>query len=499
MKRLLYAMMVAVVLSACTGTKTPKREPQLSDTLYTAAAAMKIYAYNPERALLIIDSAEIVGNLTANHASMLRAKVFTMAFEAERLDSAQRICLNLLNSDYVKEASNHETVLDLMVAISRRKYDNEQWLQWATKKADFCRKQGNEVEALRTEAEIGIVLTHLGRQEEGLQKLDDVIEQLDGVRKFNETDACIIALRRKVDVLNELGRYKEIIPIAQKIIEKTNDYEKNPNDFHDGTFREPDLADVPNYCEFYRVKAYAYLADAYANTNDILNARYYLGLFEQSRYGQTTDGRRMIAPTWCKLGEYDKMLAIYDELEENMGADTVNLIFTNMLYDRSVAAEARGDYAAAYNYMCRYAAMRQMLNDELQQSEAHEYAARYREQEQQLEIERHAIQNRMMNYILLTMLVAFLFIIILYNHTVFQKQKLSARNAVLVRLIDEQSHVERISEACKLIREKPEMSIPEVAKAVGLTPRNLDKIFRDQYGMSLTEYKALHHKANKTT
>lgn len=100
----------------------------------------------------------------------------------------------------------------------------------------------------------------------------------------------------------------------------------------------------------------------------------------------------------------------------------------------------------------------------------------------------------MMNYILLTMLVAFLFIIILYNHTVFQKQKLSARNAVLVRLIDEQSHVERISEACKLIREKPEMSIPEVAKAVGLTPRNLDKIFRDQYGMSLTEYKMLHKK-----
>jgi len=180
MKRLLYALIVAVVLSGCTGNKATKREPQLSDTLYTAAAAMKIYAYNPERALLIIDSAEIVGNLTPNNAALLRAKVFTMAFEAERLDSAQRICLNLLNSDYVKEASNHETVLDLMVAIARRKYDNEQWLQWATKKADFCRKQGNEVEALRTEAEIGIVLTHLGRQEEGLQKLDDVIEQLDG-------------------------------------------------------------------------------------------------------------------------------------------------------------------------------------------------------------------------------------------------------------------------------------------------------------------------------
>ena len=471
-----------------------KREPHLSDTLYTAKAAMKIYDYNPTRALLIIDSAEIVGNMSHDRADYFRARIFTMTLEGMHLDSAQKICQSLMNSDYVKTPDNKESVLDLLIAITRRNQDFEQWLKWSTEKVEFCRKYDNEVEALRTEAEIGVILAFLGREDEGLETIDNVIETLEKTRKFSEMDACIIALRRKVDVLQQYGRYAEIIPVAEKIIEITNDYEQHPNDYRDGSYREPSVANVPDYCSFYRVKAYAYLAKAYAETNDIDNARQYLKLFEQSRYGQTFDGRMMISTTWCKLGDYDKMLAVYDEAEKYMDGDTVNENYATILHNRAVAAEARGQYRLAYEYTNRAYELNQLLNSEILEGKAHEYAARYRAQEQQMEIDRQSIQNRFLNYILLTMLVALMVIIFLYNHTIFQKQKLSARNAVLVRLIDEQSHVERLSEACKMLREQPEMTIPEVAKAVGLTPRNLEKLFRDQYGMSLTEYKMLHKK-----
>ena len=198
---------IAIMMTGCTESQKFNRESNTSDTLYTADAAMSVYAYNPERALLIIDSAEIVGNLKSDHASFLRARVFILTYEGERLDSARYICMNLMESNYTKKPENHKAVLDVLVTISRMKHDNEQLLQWATKKADFCREQGDEVEVLRTEAEIGVTLTHLGLQEEGLQKLDYVISQLDGIRKFNEMDACIIAMRRKVNVLFELGQY----------------------------------------------------------------------------------------------------------------------------------------------------------------------------------------------------------------------------------------------------------------------------------------------------
>ena len=496
MKRLLYLLLISIVviMTSCTGGTTMKREPHLSDTLYTAKAAMKIYDYNPTRALLIIDSAEIVGNMSHDRADYYRARIFTMTLEGMHLDSAQKICQSLMNSDYIKTPDNKESVLDLLIAITRRNQDFEQWLKWSTEKVEFCRENDNEVEALRTEAEIGVILAFLGREDEGLETIDNVIETLEKTRKFSQMDACIIALRRKVDLLQQIGQYEEIIPVAEKIIELTNDYEQHPNDYSDGSYREPSAANVPDYCGFYRVKAYAYLARAYAETNDIDNARYYLKLFEQSRYGQTFDGRMMISTTWCKLGDYDKMLAVYDEAEKYMNGDTINENYATILHNRAVAAESRGQYRLAYNYINRASELNQLLNNEILEGKSHEYAARYRAQEQQLEIDRQAIQNRFLNYILLTMLVALMFIIFLYNHTIFQKQKLAARNAVLVRLIDEQSHVERLSEACKMLREQPDLTIPEVAKAVGLTPRNLEKLFRDQYGMSLTEYKMLHKK-----
>ena len=418
--------------------------PQASDTLYTEQAAMDVYGTQPERALVIIDSAEIVGNLTGDRASLLRAKVFCLTCGEERLDTARQICEALLQSDFVKDApENREPVLDLLVAISRKKNDNEQWLRWATEKATFCRQQGNETEALRTEAEIGIILTHLGRQDEGMAKLDDVIRQLDGTRKFNETDACIIALKRKINVLQEHECYAEIIAPATLVVEKMNDYEQHPSDFHDGTYREPEAADVPGYCDFYRSQAYGFLAYAYANMGDLANARQNLTLFEQSQYGQTFDGRKTIAPTWCKLGDYDKMLAVYDEVEQRMGSDTICFDYATILHDRAIAAEARavlGDLQAArhaYDYMSRYAALSQSLNDSLQASEAHEYAARYHAQEQQLQIEREQAKSARKNIYIWSFVIISLLAIAIAAILFYRNREIKRKNRILAQQIAE--------------------------------------------------------------
>lgn len=498
MKYLHHALLIILtaLMTGCAYNNDLNREHQPNDTIYTAKAAMDVYDYNPERALLIIDSAEIVGNLNHDRAMYYRAKIFTMTFEDIQLDSAQKICVALMHSDYVKNDDNKESVLDLLVSISRRKQNYDQWLQWSTEKAELCRQQGDEVEALRTEAEIGVILAYMGRPDEGLEKLDGVIGEIDEIRQFNEMDACIIALRRKVDVLIQFERYAEIIPVAKKIIEKTDDYEQHPDEYNDGSFRQPKAANIPDYCDFYRVKAYAYLARAYAETNDMITARYYLTLFENSRYGRTVDGRMMVSTTWCKMGDYDKMLAIYDEIEKYLKDDTITENYSTILHHRAIAAEAKGQYKKAYNYMKRYAELSQLISYEFQQSSANENAARYRAQEQQMEIDRQTIQNRMMNYILLVMLIALMAALFQYNHTVMQKKRLVEKNTALVKLIDERSKPNPsdmlLFEACKVLREHPDMKISDVAKKMGLTTGTLQKLFKEQYGISPTEYRNSH-------
>ena len=453
---LLCIAVMGLMTVGCTGSgplskvsEGKGRVPQPTDSLYTERAAMDVYGTQPERALMIIDSAEMVGNLTKNRASLLRAKVLCLTCGEERLDTARQICETLLQDNFVKdEPAYREPVLDLLVTISRKKHDNVQWLRWATEKADFCRQQGNETEALRTEAEIGIILTHLGRQDEGMAKLDDVIHRLDGTRKFNETDACIIALKRKINVLQEEGCYAEIIAPAKRIVEKVNSYEQHPDDYHDGSYREPDAADVPGYCAFYRSQAYGFLANAFANTGNHADARHYLTLFEQSPYGQTFDGRKMIAPTWCKLGDFDKMLAVYDEMERRMGADTIGFDYAAILHDRAEAAYALGaansqfsivndQLKKAYDYMSRHAALSQALNDSLQASEAHMYAARYHAQEQQLLIEREQAKSARKNIYIWSFVIISLLAIAIAAILFFRNREIRRKNRILAQQIAE--------------------------------------------------------------
>ena len=79
MKKTLHLILLVAVLAltvSCTSSDKPaeNRQPQPTDTVYTQQAAMSIYGYQPERALQIIDSAVIVGNLSEVWGDVNRAR-----------------------------------------------------------------------------------------------------------------------------------------------------------------------------------------------------------------------------------------------------------------------------------------------------------------------------------------------------------------------------------------------------------------------------------------
>ena len=372
----------------CTGGSGTKHVPQASDTLYTEKATMDVYAKEPERALDIIDSALIVGNVTKDRADLLRATVYSRAYEATRQDTAIVIGERLLNGKTAQDdVTFRQSVLEVLVYSARQLEDYELQLSYSTKLADAYRQQGDKVEALRTEAEIGAVLVRLGKTDEGLAKLDSVINRLTPVRKFNELDASIIAMKRKIGVIRD---YPQIETTAQCIINRLDDFEQHPADFHDGSEREPADENRPGYIAFYRSQAWSYLAAAYAHLGEKGKAREYVALSEKSDLGQTLTGRKMIAPTLCLLGEYDKMETVYQELEAVFmeRGDTLTLDYAQLLLDRAKAAEAQGRMKESTTLWQKHAEVLQKSEERLLQSKANLYAARYHAQEQQREIER---------------------------------------------------------------------------------------------------------------
>ena len=340
------------------------------------------------------------------------------------------------------DPTEQENILDMLITTARAKPDYEQYMYWATQKAELCQKQGQETERWRTEADIGLVMTHLGQENEGLAKLDEAISHLDAPGSIDRMDAFIIACKRKINALNDLHRYNEIITMGQRILDRLDHYEQHAKDYAEDSYRlswSDNPSDRDRYLDFSRAQTNAFMAEANAMINEKGKAKEYLSLFDQSGYGKTFMARRMIAPTQIALGMYDEALATYDEIERRMAGDTLNDDYAVILRSRAIAARAKGNIAEALDYQTRYANLSKTVSDSLHRSEAHDYAARYHAQEQQLEIQEKQAEAERSHIISLA--VAFIALLAIAFAVYFFRQKriVSEKNRALVRMINEQA------------------------------------------------------------
>lgn len=136
---------------------------------------------------------------------------------------------------------------------------------------------------------------------------------------------------------------------------------------------------------------------------------------------------------------YDEALATYDEIERRMAGDTLNDDYAVILRSRAIAARAKGNIAEALDYQTRYANLSKTVSDSLHKSEAHDYAARYHAQEQQLEIQEKQAEAERSHIISLA--VAFIALLAIAFAVYFFRQKriVSEKNRALVRMINEQA------------------------------------------------------------
>ena len=442
MRNVLQVLLLVLILvfASCGRNNSARHIPNLGDTPYQADSVLVAYGYHPNRALVMLDSALLLGNINEYREKFIRAKIYSKSLLKQRQDSAILICEQLLQHDSVIHApQERENILDLLMITSRTKVDFEGYVKWATQKAEVCRLQGEETEQWRTEAEIGMVMAHLGQPEEGMEKIDEAIRQLDEPGSIDRMDAFIIAVKRKITVLNDQGRYAEVIPLAQRILDRLEHYEQHASAYAEDSYRlswSDSPADRNRYIDFSRAQANGFLAGAYAMTGDAAHARECLACFDQSGYGHSLGGRRMIIPAQMALGMYDEAMATSDEIVYRMGNDTINDDYAVILRDRAVVARAKGHVDEAYNLMNRHANLVKVLSDSLHASEAHDYAARYHAQEQELKIQEAQTASRIKSIIIGVILLLFVIagaFSFYYRH---QRLVINEKNRALVRMIN---------------------------------------------------------------
>ena len=469
-----------LVFASCGRNNSARHILNLGDTPYQEDSVLVAYGYHPDRAIVMLDSALLLGNINEYRAQFIRAKIFSKSLLKQRQDSAILICEQLLRHDSVINAPHEqENILDLLMVTSRTKTDFEGYVKWATQKAEVCRLQGEETEQWRTEAEIGMVMAHLGQPEEGMAKIEEAIRQLDESGSIDRMDAFIIAVKRKITVLNEQGRYAEVIPLAQRILDRLDHYEQHAMDYAEDSYRlswSDSPADRDRYIDFSRAQANGFLAGAYAMTGDIAHAREYLARFDQSGYGHSFSARRMIIPTQMALGMYDEAMATSDEIAYRMGYDTINADYAVILRDRAIVARAKGRLVEAYDLMKRHANLAKVLSDSLHASEAHDYAARYHAQEQELKIRETESASRIKSIIIGVIVLLFMIAAVFSFYYRRQRQIISEKNHALVRMINGTPFVVPADET-EETEESDEVRESEEPEAAELEPETNSALF----------------------
>lgn len=585
--RCVLAAMILVILSGCRQPSAPAsgHTPQPSDTLYTAENAYSIYGYNPERALTIVDSAEIVGNLSDFAADLVRANIYARSLNALRCDTAYQIGEQLLKHDSVAGNPMMEIdVLEMMITAARMQQDNERCLSRSIQLSALLNTIGDKTGMLRCETEIGNMLAQQGQVDEGLAKIDSVITLLDNHRHFNELDTEINALRRKIIILQKCNRYDEALAATQKVVALLDHYEANPQAYADQCKNNPQTdAQRQSYINFFRAKIEAYMAENCVGLNKPAEALRHLAAYEQTELGQSYAGRLMVVTVYESLGEYQKVLAFYDEMDHHVGSDTLTADYAYSLKARAKVHAALGNTARALEYWSRYAHTEETVNNQFLTNKAHEYAARYHAQEQQQEIaQKEAIIREQKLIVASVVIIAILAAGFIY-YLIRQNRKINAKNHALVQQIDEANEYRerydkvyrelieqtthaaektevdeeqlplnkltdeqlflylsnviigeqlyldplfgrqtlidrfnisknlvgaafakgspyrsvaeyvrtlRLLHACQLLRNKPEMSINDVATASGFySPKRFSTDFKNQYSLSPTEYR----------
>ncbi len=446
-----YLVLFSVVfhfLACNNGNELKSNNLDSESAISLADSIMLTYGYNPEKALLMLDSAEQSGGLSEYLAKLFRGKILANSVIEQHLDSALAINMELLHHDSVVDnPAQQENVLNQLIDVSRKRHDDEQYLKWSLQKAELCRQQGEETELLRTEAEIGLVLTHLGQVEDGLAKLRHSFQKLDVSGSVDKMDAFIVVTKRLITALGEQHHLAEVVPLVQQMLKRLDDYEEHPGDYVEDSYRlSTNKEDRARYIDFCQGQAYGFLVNAYAEQSDRQQAFYYLDKISNTQYGSTFSAQRMLCPAYLLLGEYDKLLETYDGLIKQMGSDTVNVPYANILHGLAVVADSHGQIVEGRDYWRRYAQLSKVLNDSINKSKAHQYAAHYHAQEQQMELELKEEELRRMNiYIAAAVLLAFLGISFAF-YFFYRRRIDNKKNKIIVNQISDSIRLKQIGD-----------------------------------------------------
>ena len=264
---LILFLVAALALTCCTRGSLSKRAGEPSDSLYTEQKAMSIHLSDPDRALIIIDSAVIVGNVTDWRADYLRALVYYGGYQ--NFDKSKALCEGLVNtrrfahSKWNGENADSITTMRawvLLAYLARSMSSTAEIIRCASEAAQMAHALGDVSEEARMSGLIAETQSKAGLADDAIEQLSKTREKVKSINSFPGVNAYFSVSKRLLHVLSDNKRYEEMTTVCDELLERINHFAEHISQY-EGISEGLDLSE---FIDLARGQTYAFLTAAYA-------------------------------------------------------------------------------------------------------------------------------------------------------------------------------------------------------------------------------------------
>jgi len=452
-KSTLYIMcsIITMLLTCCqqSADNNDQRADGL-DTVYTEAKAMSIHLTDPDRAMVLIDSAVAIGNITWLRGQYLKG--ITQYGGFCNYAQARQTCLDLLNlpdAELSTDSFTLENIYKLLVSIEYTTANNATLIRYAAETARLARAVGLFSDVGQMEGYIASVMASEGKTDESIGRLQKTIDELWQMNTFNGMIASYNTAGHLQHILLDHKRYGEMVELCEQTLKNIDEFVQHTDRF-DGM---PEGFDPKEFEDFARGQTLAFKTTAYARQYTsaeagelkpvaraelLMKAREAEAEMFKTKWSETIDCDRMMISAYHHLGEFQRFDEAMDRLDASMADDdTISYNFLIRLGLRSTAAQMRGRLAEAIGYMNRGHIIRDSLDQRNQREQLNELATVYHLQEEQQARRQAETEAHIMTIYAWFISAGLLAAIAFAAYFFYKRRETSRKNRVLAREIAE--------------------------------------------------------------
>ncbi|MGN0280992.1 MAG: ATP-binding protein [Prevotella sp.] len=493
-------LLAPVLLCACSGKKTAGTG-KFNDSLYTSAYIAQLGCREPDRALAIIDTLEILKKHPAFYINYMRCSVYNNS-------SQYRSAIHygtLAVSDPLCKEKKPEVYLETLFLIAQGEYmqDNcAQSIKLMKQALEMANERGFENIQSKCYFLLGNVQIDLGDNGEALKSFlkakEIAVKMLNAKPDFQSFETVFSCTSMIIKTLSKDNKYSE----AEKYLPELLGMLEKAKTIKDLT--EP-------YIDMVKWKAYAECFTLYNFMGKTEEAEKYRLLSEDTKYSKMPFSRERYTAYYISKKDYRQALANIDITKQffQENRDTLCIDYYDAVLSHEFNAyKGMGNYAIAVKTAEKMLGCRDSIDKKTKEENAAELAKIYETQEKEKQIAEQEAKLNRQKYILVGVVVllvigaVFIMIVMRFSRRVNRRNKtiVATINQMMqkeneltrMQLTDDAKNVNpeeiRLKQSLEMLKE--DKTIGEIVTECGYRDANdFGKKFYEHFGIHAEEYR----------